>query len=499
MLDGGKGAQSRPPAPRLQTGGQMPRLTRRRVAGSLLVAVIGLPLLTGILASLRELVDLPGVLLLYLLLVVAVATIGGLWPAAATAVGAFLLANWYFTPPLYHFTIAKRTDVLALLVFVAVAAVVSALVDLATRRAAEAARARTEAEALARLGGTLLHDHDPLPELVEQLRATFALDAAAVLRRDRHGWCVEAVAGASAPIRPEHATDAVELDEQTMLTLTGRRLAGEDRRVLRAFTDQLAVALESRRLAGAAADATLLAEANELRTALLAAVSHDLRTPLATIKTAVTSLLQDDVELPLEASAELLGTIDEQTDRLNALVGNLLDMSRLQTGALNILARSIGLDEIVPATLASLADHDRHIEVEVPETLPRVHADPALLERAIANVVANALAWSPADRPVRVQACERGGRVELRIIDHGPGIPADGRDRVFQPFQRLGDSGGGGVGLGLAVARGFVTAMGGEITPHDTPSGGLTMLLSLPVAEPAPAQHAAGGDPGARH
>jgi two-component system sensor histidine kinase KdpD len=498
MWAGGQGAQSRPPAPRLPIGGQVPRLTRRRVAGGLLVAAIGLPLLTGALAAYREHVDLSGVLLLYLLLVVAVATIGGLWPAATAAVGAFLLANWYFTPPLYRFTIGKRTDVLALLVFVAVAAVVSGLVDLAARRAAEAARARAEAEALARLGGTLLHEHDPLPELVAQLRATFALDAAAVLRRDRQAWRVEAVAGASAPIRPEYATDTVELDEQTVLTLTGRRLAGEDRRVLRAFTDQLAVALESRALARAAADAALLAEANELRTALLAAVSHDLRTPLATIKTAVTSLLQDDVTLPPEASAELLGTIDEQTDRLDALVGNLLDMSRLQTGALSILARPIGLDEIVPATLAGLADHDRRIEVEVPETLPRVHADPALLERAIANVVANALAWSPADRPIRVQARERGGRVELRIIDQGPSIPADARDRIFQPFQRLGDSGGGGVGLGLAVAHGFLTAMGGEITPHDTPGGGLTMLMSLPVAEPALAQHVANGDPGAR-
>jgi two-component system sensor histidine kinase KdpD len=498
MSAGGQGGPSRPPAPRLPIGGQVPRLTRRRVAGGLLAAALGLPLLTAALASLREHVDLPGVLLLYLLLVVAVATIGGFGPAAATAVGAFLLANWYFTPPLYRFTIAKRTDVLALLVFMAVAAVVSALVDLAARREAEAARARAEAEALARLGGTLLHGHDPLPELVEQLRATFALDAAAVLRRDRQGWRVEAVAGASAPIRPEYATDAVELDEQTALTLTGRRLAAEDRRVLRAFTDQLAVALESRRLARAAADAALLADASELRTALLAAVSHDLRTPLATIKTAVTSLLQDDVALPPEATAELLGTIDEQTDRLDALVGNLLDMSRLQTGALSILARLIGLDEIVPAALAGLADHGRRIEVEVPETLPRVHADPALLERAVANVVANALAWSPADRPVRIEACERGGRVELRIIDRGPGVPVDERDRMFQPFQRLGDSGGGGVGLGLAVARGFVTAMGGEITPHDTPGGGLTMLLSLPVAGPAPAQRVASGDPGAR-
>jgi two-component system sensor histidine kinase KdpD len=239
----------------------------------------------------------------------------------------------------------------------------------------------------------------------------------------------------------------------------------------------------------------VLAQANQLRTALLAAVSHDLRTPLASIKTAVTSLLQDDVALPPEATVELLAAINEQTDRLDALVGNLLDMSRLQTGALSMLARPVGLDEVVPAALASLPDRGRGVEVDVPETLPRVQADPALLERAVANVVANALTWSPPGRPVEVAARDCGDRVELRVLDHGPGIPAADRDRLFQPFQRLGDAGGGGVGLGLAVAHGFVTAMGGEISPDDTPGRGLTMRLSLPVAQ-ATATQSVGGDPG---
>jgi len=314
---------------------------------------------------------------------------------------------------------------------------------------------------------------------------TFALDSVALLRRDRQGWRIEAVAGHAAPIRPEYATDAVELDAQTTLALTGRRLAGDDRRVLKAFTDQLAVALESRRLSRAAADAALLARANELRTALLAAVSHDLRTPLASIKTAVTGLLQDDVALPPEAAAELLATIDEQTDRLDRLVGNLLDMSRLQTGALSLHSRAIGMDEVVPAALASLGDHGRGVQVEVPETLPRIQADPGLLERAVANVVANALAWSPPDRPVQVTAAHHGDQVELQIIDHGPGIPASDRGRLFQPFQRLGDA-GGGVGLGLAVARGFLDAMHGQITPDDTPGGGLTMRIRLLIADGRP-------------
>jgi two-component system, OmpR family, sensor histidine kinase KdpD len=469
-------------APGLPAGAPA-RLPARRLVVGLLLALVGLPLETAALTGLRGQVDLTGVLLLYLLLVVLVAVVGGFLAAAAAAVAAFLLANWYFTPPFHHFRIAKQADLLALVVFIAVAGVVSALVDLAARRAAEAARARAEAEALARLGGTLLHGQDPLPELVEQLRATFGQESVALLRRDRQGWRVEAVAGDRAPIRPEYASDAVELDPQTTLALVGRRLSGDDRRVLRAFTDQLAVALESRQLSRAAAEAALLAEANQLRTALLAAVSHDLRTPLASIKTAVTGLLQDDVTLPPEATAELLATIDQQTDRLDRLVGNLLDMSRLQAGALSLHARPVGLEEVVPAALASLADHGRGVQVEVPETLPRVHADPGLLERAIANLVANALAWSPPDRRVQVTAARRGDQVELCAIDHGPGVPASDRDRLFQPFQRLGDAAGGGVGLGLAVARGFVDAMHGQILPEDTPGGGLTMRVRLPIAD----------------
>src|SRR5215218_1595922 len=473
-VDSASAAPARPLASGLLARAE--RLPARRLASGLLLALVGLPLLTVALTGLRSQVDLPSVLLLYLLLVVVVAVLGGFLPAAATAVGAFLLANWYFTPPFHRFQIAKQADVLALVVFIAVAGVVSALVDLAARRRAEATRARAEAEALARLGGTLLHGQDPLPELVEQLRVTFGLDSVAPLERDRQGWRIEAAAGHTAPIRPEYATDIVKLDDETVLALTGRRLAGDDRRVLRAFTDQLAVALESRRLSRAAADAALLAEANQLRT------------PLASIKTAVTGLLQDDVALPPEATAELLATIDQQTDRLDRLVGNLLDMTRLQTGALSLHNRPIGVDEVVPAALASLTDHGRGIQVDVPETLPRVHVDPGLLERAVANVVANALAWSPPDRPVQVTAARHGDRVELQVIDHGPGIPPDDRDRLFQPFQRLGDAGGSGVGLGLAVAHGFLDAMHGQITPDDTPGGGLTMRITLPIADSQPDQ-----------
>jgi len=267
-----------------------------------------------------------------------------------------------------------------------------------------------------------------------------------------------------------------------VLVLTSDALGDDDREVLRAFTGQVALAVQQRELRADAERAAGLAEANELRTALLAAVSHDLRTPLSSIKASVSSLLQRDVDFTPSATRELLETIDEGADRLNHLIGNLLDMSRLQTGALQLVMRDVGLEEVLPVALAGLTQAER-VEVDVEETLPRVRADAALLERAIANVVENAIAWSPPGMSVRVEACVAQQRVDLHVVDRGPGIPPAQREDVFRPFQRLGDrSNGSGVGLGLAVARGFVEAMGGELMVDDTPGGGVTMVISLPAA-----------------
>jgi two-component system sensor histidine kinase KdpD len=334
------------------------------------------------------------------------------------------------------------------------------------------------------LGGTLVSDDDPLPTLVAQLRAAFAAESVAVLREGAEGWSVEASAGEPVLTDPEGATFTVPIGPLEVLAVSGAALTDEDLEVLRAFAAQVQVAVERRRLRADVEAATVLAEGNELRTALLAAVSHDLRTPLASIKASVTSLLQRDVAWTPAATLEFLETIDEETDRLNSLVGNLLDMSRLQTGVMQLVMRDVGLEEVVPRALDGLADRPVAVVLDLPETLPRVSADAPLLERAVANIVDNARSWSPEGQCVRVEAGSVGDRVHLRVIDHGPGIPMDQRELIFQPFQRLGDNprNGTGVGLGLAVARGFIDAMNGELTVEDTPGGGLTMVLSLPAA-----------------
>jgi two-component system sensor histidine kinase KdpD len=190
------------------------------------------------------------------------------------------------------------------------------------------------------------------------------------------------------------------------------------------------------------------------------------------------------VEWSPEARQEFLDTIDEETDRLNALVGNLLDMSRLQAGALEISAEPVSLEEVLPAALHSIGVPDGTVQLDVPETLPRVLADPGLLERALANVISNAVRFSPPGSPARVTAGTIDGRVDVRVVDRGPGVPEVERERLFKPFQRLGDSSQGeGVGLGLAVAKGFLDAMGGEIEADDTPGGGLTIVARLRAAE----------------
>jgi two-component system sensor histidine kinase KdpD len=284
-------------------------------------------------------------------------------------------------------------------------------------------------------------------------------------------------------VEPGAATTALPLGDDAVLVLRGGPMAAEDRGVLAAFSAHLAAAMRSRALEEEAAEAARSASLNQLRSTILNAVSHDLRTPLSSIKAAVSSLRQTDVSWSEADRAEFLATIEEEADRLNSLVGNLLDMSRLQAGALSLVLRPIGLDEVVPRALRYVLRGEARIEVDVPETLSRVKADPALLERAVANIADNAVAWSPAGVPVHLAASEAAGRVELRIVDRGPGLPAEGRERLFEPFQRFGDRPRGeGIGLGLAVAKGFVEAMGGVIELEDTPGGGLTVCISLEAA-----------------
>ncbi len=503
---------------------RLPRISggltiRRRLAGAAPAAGL-LPLLTVVLTQLRGTLNLPNDLLLFLLAVVAVTLVGGLWPAIAAAVVGTLLLNYYFTPPLHEWTVAERNNALALVVFVAVAAMVSGVVDLAARRTSEAARASAEAETLSTLAGDVLRGESALPGLLERVRQTFALSSVALLERGpevaeadgpggrrrrlfgradgtvdptgpagdgrRRGWHLVASVGPEPCRRPEESDTDVPIGDTLALALRGRTLPAEDRRVLAAFGAQAAVALQQQRLTEAAAEAEPLAEADRTRTALLAAVSHDLRSPLASAKASITALRSRDVPWSADEQAELLATADESLDRLTRLVDNLLDMSRLQAGGLSVFPRPIGLDDVLSHVLDELGPAGRGVDLRIAEDLPEVLADPGLLERIVANLAANALRHSPPNARPMLSASALGDRVELRVVDRGPGVPEREWDRIFVPFQRLGDRDNTtGVGLGLALSRGLAQAMGGSLTPEHTPAGGLTMVLSLPAARAA--------------
>jgi two-component system sensor histidine kinase KdpD len=453
---------------------------RRQLAGVALAAA-GLPALTALLASQRQHLNLSDDLLIYLVAVVAITIVGGFWPAVLAAVAACMLLNWYFTEPLHTFTIGEPKNLLALVLFVTVAVAVSSFVHLSAHRQAQAARSAKETASLLALAQTVLGGADTPADVLDHLTSTHG-GHAELLERVRSRWINVADSGSASPAAPKIR---FEVRPDLALEVSGQRSSATTS-LLAGFTAQAVAALDRARLRTQAAQAEALAEGNRMRTALLAAVSHDLRTPLASIKASVSSLRQTDVAWTPEDEADLLATVEQNADRLDALIGNLLDMSRLQAGSLAPFLRPTAVDEVAPVALRGLDDCERMLIV-VPDGLPLVKADPGLLERVLANLFSNALRHSPADEPPALVARDAAGiagepgRVVIEIIDHGHGVPAEAKERIFEPFQRL-DERGPGVGLGLSVAKGFTEAMGGTIEAIDTPHGGLTMRLTLLAA-----------------
>ena len=413
--------------------------------------------------------------------VLIVALLGGVAPAALSAVLSGLLLNYFLVDPRHTFTIADPDSAVTIGVLLAVALAVAALVDSAAGRAREARRASQEAELLALFAGSVLRGAD-VNTLLERVRETYAQRAVSLLRDGPGGATIVGQAGTDPALQIDTADTAIEVgDDQFWMLLAGRKLAARDRRVLSAVARQAAGLVQQQELTEEAGKAEALARADELRRSLLSAVSHDLRTPLAGAKAAVSSLRSDDVAFSPADTAELLATVEESIDQLTSLVGNLLDSSRLAAGVVRPELRRVYLEETVQRALLGITGFGRtgldRVKVEVGDAV--VLADGGLLERVLANLIDNALRYA-LDGPVRVTAGRVGDRVLIAVVDEGPGIPRGAEEQLFEPFQRLGDHDTStGVGLGLSVARGFVEAMGGTVTATDTPGGGLTVEIDL--------------------
>jgi len=453
-----------------------PLSRRRQVVGWVLALVLPF-VLGGLLHAFEDTDTLSLASLALLASSVLVALVGGLFPALTAAVVGFLTLNYWFTQPYSSFRIGEPRILLVLVVYVAVAAAVASLVDRASRRATEAVTARTEATTMAGLARSVLTGQDTADAIVERVRETFGQEAVSLLTRTASGWEVTAASGEQCASQPDEGDTRVRVDDDHVLALCGAPLRATDQRVLDAFALQTSLVLEYRRLRERELHAATLEKADATSTALLRAVSHDLRTPLAVMRTAVDGLLVDGV--PADDRAELVRTVDASADQLERLIDDLLDLSRLQTGLIRPHLAPRSLDEVLPLAVAG---HDRdRVVLDVPESTPFVLTDPGLLGRVVANLVDNAVKHSRGV-PVRVLAHALPETVDVIVVDQGPGVPEAQRERMFEPFQRLGDTTTGGLGLGLAVARGITEALGGTIAAEDTPGGGLTMVLSLPRA-----------------
>jgi K+-sensing histidine kinase KdpD len=463
-------------------------LSRSRHLAGILTAVLGLPLLTIALVPVRSGLAAQSVLMLYLLAVVFVAVVGGVVPALLAAVASFLLINWFLTPPYNTLEVENRDSAIALFVFIVAAAVVSVAVELGARNRESAERTRMESRLISRLSSAEFTGAS-LTAVLEQVRGLFGMTTVALVDpvRDDSPLVLLGPSTSEPPSLTVTATDGLQL------VAYGPEVFAEDRRLLGTLAAMASRAWQGQQLAEQAAQARQLAETDRVRSALLAAVSHDLRTPLAGIKAAVSSLLQEDVDWTTEEQRELLLTVDESADRLTDLISNILALSRIQAGALSVHVSAVALDEVVARALMGSG---ANVTVDVPEDLPLVLADAGLLERAVANLVDNASRFSPPGVPVWIHAeaasatftdpvttVAQPGSVRLHITDQGPGIPRSQTENIFTAFQRLGDhDAGAGLGLGLAIARGFTDAMQAQLTPSETVGGGLTMTITVPVA-----------------
>ena len=455
---------------------------QRRRAGWAL-ALVAPWLLTVLLRTFGDSVGLVTNVPLFLALTVSVALVGGLWPAVVGAVVSSLLLNYFFTPPVGTLTIAEAENALALVIFVVIASAVAVVVDSSARRATEAARARAEAQVLSTLAGDVVRSDTGMSALLGRLQESFGQEAVALVEREdgRSPWTIAASVGEDPPSSPTRADTPVPIDDDKALLLRGRPLNASDRRVLDAFAAHTVALLDRDRLRSQARQAQQLAEVDELRTAILAAVSHDVRTPLAAIKAGISSLRQQDISWTVEEQEALMATIEDGADRLDGLLTNLLDLSRLQSGAVRPRQDEVAVADVVSRALATV--DEASVNIDIPDDLPAVIADAGLLERVLANILENAAHHTALGTPIRVLAFAADGEVKVCVADSGPGVSDADKERMFDAFQRLGDAPqGSGVGLGLAVARGLTHAQSGSLEAEDTAGGGLTMVITLPVA-----------------
>lgn len=450
-------------------------LTRKRRILGFVVALVGGPALTALLMLFRSEDSITTDVLSFQLLVVIVALVGGIWPALFAAVLSAFTLDFLFIEPLYTIHIHEPHHLLSLVLYVVIASLVSFVVDRAARYTRAARRSAAESELIQTIAGRVLRGDNAIQALIDRTREAFQLPGVRLMRGE------DVLARSGEPVRDSRHT-SIRITDDTTLELHGPDLAASEQRLLAVVTAQLSAALVHEHLTETAKKIEPIAASDRVRGALLSALSHDLRRPLAAAVAAVGGLKAAGPELPPTDQRELLDTADESLSALATLVTDLLDVSRLQAGVLTIADIPSDPAETIAPALDELHLGPTEVTLALNHGGMLAHADPVLLQRVIVNLLTNAHRYSPTGTPLHISTSTFGDQLEIRIVDRGPGIPRAKLDDIFLPFQRLGDTDNStGLGLGLALSRGFVEAMHGTLVPEDTPGGGLTMVISLPM------------------
>lgn len=458
-----------------------------------LIAIGGVGLLTALLWLFRAILVPTNLVMLYVPLVATIAIVSGRRASVLASFLAFLAYNFTFVAPLYTLIVERPQDLLELVILLIVALIIGTLVARARAQAlasAEQAERMTTLYQVSQEISAALAIEEILPQITRSaMRMLYGERAVIRLMTEDGTLYYETSVG----------TNAVAGDGVSARLTAGGTLLGElrvwpnaahtlpdDEPLLTTLATQAALAVERTRLIEATLHTRIISESERLKSALLSSVSHDLRTPLAVIKGAASNLLDTSVTWDTATTRSMLETIDTEADRLNRLVRNLLEMSRLEAGAVSKSREPVAVGDIIGAALARLRPflEAHQVAVTLEPTLPDIQADPVQLELVLTNLLENAAKYSPRQAPIDIEARVQGDMLDILIADRGPGIPAGTEQRIFEKFYRAGSSDHrpGGSGLGLTIARGIIEAHGGQITAQNRPGGGALITLSLPMS-----------------
>jgi two-component system, OmpR family, sensor histidine kinase KdpD len=450
----------------------LPQRGLARHAAAVLCSSAAVALVTAAIYALEQVAPVLSLGVLYVFAVLPVALLFGLEYAIPVSVASMLAFNWFFLPPRHTLRLADGENWVALAVYLATAIVVSGLAARSRRREAEAVRRAREAALLAEVAGRLLETDRVQSELRDiAARVAVVLDA-------RH-----ARIELNSVRRPEPPQVAHELQagDRTVgrLFVEGADDSQAGVRVLPGFASLLVVAIDRERLRRQAVEAETLRRSDAIKTVILRAVSHDLRSPLTAILAATEGLEHQSLDLDDTARAALLTTIEVEAKRLDRLVANLLDLSRLELGAAEPKPELWTVDGIVGQALAELGSRAERVDVSLDADLPPVEVDGAQIEHVLVNLLDNALEFSSPADPVTLSGEQRNGDVVLKVVDRGPGLSDGDLERIFEPFEQ-GRTPGRGTGLGLAIAKGFAQANGARLVAERGREGGASFVLSVP-------------------